>query len=76
MTRPIRHLPLALLLVAGAWLASPIRASAQEHVTFPASWPYTGKARVAEGEHGMVASGLATHERGANHRPEQSSGSA
>ncbi len=46
-----RSLPLLLLL------AAPL--AAQQRAAIPPSWPYTGKARVADGTHGMVASGSA-----------------
>ena len=44
--------PLTLLLLLGA-AALP----AQQPAHFPASWKYAGKARVAEADHAMVASG-------------------
>ena len=45
--------PLAVLLATGATL------QAQYPAGVSPTWRYTGKARVAEGEHGMVASGSA-----------------
>lgn len=50
-----------LALLTGA-LGSPalsLRAAAQQPAAIPATWRYSGKARVAEATHGMVASGSA-----------------
>jgi gamma-glutamyltranspeptidase / glutathione hydrolase len=56
----VRHHWLALLTWSvGGSAASCGMVAAQEPAAIPATWRYTGKARVADAAHGMVASGSA-----------------